>query len=63
MMSTESSQDPALWSATPTPCYRAMPVASLEPGTPASVLGSLFTILLALPRALVSAPALIRRRV
>lgn len=63
MMSTESSRDPALWPATPPSCYRAMPVASLESGTPASVLGGFFTILLAVPRALVSAPALIRRRV
>jgi hypothetical protein len=40
-----------------------MPIQSLESGTPAGVLGSLFTIVLALPRALVRAPALIRRRV
>jgi hypothetical protein len=63
MMSTESSPGPAIWPATPPACYRAMPVQSLEPGTPASLLGSLFTIALALPRALVRAPALIRRRV
>jgi hypothetical protein len=36
---------------------------SLEPGKPATILGELVTLLLALPRALVLAPALIRRRV
>ncbi len=48
---------------TPPVCHRAMPVASLEPGAPVNLLGIVLTMLLALPRALVLAPALIRRRV
>ncbi len=48
---------------TPPACRRAMTPQSLEPGAPVAVLGDLVTTLLALPRALVLAPALIRRRV
>lgn len=64
-MITDSPSGPAeLYTVgTPPTCYRAMPVQNLEAGTPAQVLGTLATILLALPRALVLAPALIRRRV
>lgn len=47
---------------TPLRCPRAMPVQNLTPWTPASVAGDLITALLAVPRALVLAPAVLRRR-
>ncbi len=65
IMSSEFSVEPVelYTAATPPPCHRAMKPQSLEPGKPATILGELVTLLLALPRALVLAPALIRRRV
>jgi hypothetical protein len=66
MMSIESVTDAAnadLYTATPPRCYRAMPAQKLEPSTPGHVLGAVATTILALPRAMVLAPALIRRRV
>ena len=46
----------------PMPCRRGMPVATLTAWTPAAVLGTVASALLAVPRALVLAPAIIRRR-
>lgn len=46
----------------PMPCRRSMPVATLTAWTPAAVLGTVVSALLAVPRALVLAPAVIRRR-
>ena len=46
---------------TPLPCRRAMTAQPLTAWTPASVIGTLFTALLAVPRALVLAPVLITR--
>lgn len=48
--------------AAPMPCRHAMPAAVLTAWTPAAVLGALFSAVLAVPRALVLAPAAIRRR-
>jgi hypothetical protein len=66
MMSTVSVTDVAeadLYTATPARCYRAMPAQNLDASTPGHVLGVVASTLLALPRAMVMAPALIRRRV
>lgn len=58
----ESPVEPAHLSAgIPLPCPRAMPVQTLTDPTPASFVGTLFTAVFALPRALVLAPAVISR--
>jgi ABC-type nickel/cobalt efflux system permease component RcnA len=58
----ESPVEPALLSAgIPLPCPRAMPVQTLTDPTSASIAGTLFTAVFALPRALVLAPAVISR--
>jgi len=56
----EASQE--LLTGTPLPCRRRMPTQNLESWTAASVTGSALSLLLALPRALVLVPAVIRRR-
>lgn len=48
--------------ATPLPCRRIMPAQALTAWTPVTVVGALFSAILAVPRALVLAPSLIRRR-
>ena len=45
----------------PLPCPRIMTAQALTAWTPASVVGTLFTALLAVPRALLLAPVLITR--
>jgi hypothetical protein len=58
----ESHDESALLSAgTPLPCRRAMSAQPLTARTPASLAGALFSALLAVPRALVLAPAVIGR--
>lgn len=47
---------------TPLPCRRAMPAQALTAWTPVAVVGALFSAVLAVPRALVLAPSVIRRR-
>lgn len=49
-------------SGTPLPCHRRMKAQELESWTAATVAGSLASLLLAVPRALALAPAVIRRR-
>ena len=56
----ETLQEPL--AGTPLPCRRRMPPQNLESWTAASVTGSALSLLLALPRALVLVPAVIRRR-
>lgn len=58
----ESPVESGFSPATPMPCRRAMPRQALTAWTPAAVVGALFSAVLALPRALVLAPAVIRRR-
>lgn len=58
----EGSAEPVLSAAgTPLSCPRTMPVQALTAWTPASVVGALLMLVLALPRALVLAPAVISR--
>lgn len=47
---------------TPLPCRRAMSAQVLTAWTPVAVVGALFSAILAVPRALVLAPSVIRRR-
>lgn len=58
----EASIEGSFSPAAPMPCRRAMPAATLTAWTPAAILGTLFSAVLAVPRALVLAPAVIRRR-
>lgn len=58
----ESPVETVFPAGTPLPCRHAMPVATLTAWTPAAVLGAVFSAVLAVPRALVLAPAVIRRR-
>jgi hypothetical protein len=59
---SENHAEAVLLSAgAPLRCPRTMPVQTLTDPTPASIAGTLFTALFALPRALVLAPAVIGR--
>jgi hypothetical protein len=58
----ESSAEAGFSVGTPMPCRRVMRAATLIAWTPAAVVGALFSAVLAVPRALVLAPAVIRRR-
>ena len=56
----ESHAEPVS-AGTPLACPRTMSAQPLTAWTPASVVGTLFTALIAVPRALVLAPAMINR--
>jgi len=58
----EASHDAFASPGTPLACRRAMPAQKLEAWTPVAILGALVSAVLAVPRALVMAPSLIRRR-
>ncbi len=59
---SEPSAESALLSVgTPLPCYRTMPIQSVTAWSPAAFIGALLMAVLAVPRALVLAPAVISR--
>lgn len=58
----EASVETGFAGGAPMPCRRAMAPAVLAAWTPATVIGAVFSAVLAVPRALVLAPAVIRRR-
>lgn len=60
-MDTKAAESPFELSAgTPLPCTRRMPVQKLTPSTPATLVGGLLMLFLAVPRALVLAPSRVR---